>query len=79
MPKSKKTVNSAASSPAEKESQIDVTPEERRRMIAEAAYFHAEQRGFQGGDEAQDWFEAEQEVDRLLARQAPAEAQPSPH
>ncbi len=44
-----------------------VTPEERYRMIAEAAYFRAQQRGFEGGDPAKDWLEAEAEIDRKLA------------
>jgi len=38
----------------------------RRRMIAEAAYFRAEARGFQGGDALRDWLEAEAEVDAVL-------------
>lgn len=37
-------------------------PEPQRQMIAEAAYFRAEQRGFQGGDPVQDWVEAEKEI-----------------
>jgi hypothetical protein len=40
---------------------------ERERMIAEAAYYRAEQRGFQGGDPVQDWIEAETEVERSLS------------
>lgn len=43
-----------------------VGPEQRYHMIAEAAYFHAERRGFRGGDPAQDWLEAEAEIDRIL-------------
>src|SRR5262245_39901854 len=35
---------------------------ERHRMIAEAAYYRAQQRGFCGGDPVQDWLEAEAEV-----------------
>jgi hypothetical protein len=35
-------------------------------MIAEAAYFRAEARGFQGGDSVRDWLEAEAEVDAVL-------------
>jgi hypothetical protein len=31
-------------------------------MIAEAAYYRAQQRGFRGGDPLQDWIEAEAEV-----------------
>jgi hypothetical protein len=39
---------------------------ERQRLIAEAAYLMAEQRGFEQGDPAQDWINAEEEVNRLL-------------
>lgn len=35
-------------------------------MIACAAYFHAERRGFTPGYEIEDWLRAEQEVDQLL-------------
>jgi hypothetical protein len=42
-----------------------ISPEERRRMIAEAAYFRAERRGFALGGELDDWIEAEVEIDRL--------------
>jgi chromosome segregation ATPase len=38
-------------------------------MIAEAAYFRAERRGFAGGDAIRDWCEAEAEVDARLRRQ----------
>jgi len=44
------------------------SPTQRRQMIAEAAYFRAEKRGFSGGDELRDWFEAESEVDRQLRK-----------
>ena len=39
-----------------------VKPEERQQMIAVAAYYRAEQRGFTNGDPVQDWLEAEAEV-----------------
>jgi hypothetical protein len=48
-----------------------VSAQERRRMIAEAAYYRALQRNFQGGDPVQDWLMAEHEIDQRLA-QAPA-------
>jgi predicted nucleic acid-binding Zn-ribbon protein len=47
-----------------------VSPEQRYQMIAEAAYFRAEKRGFMGGDMAQDWLEAEAEIDDFLKQQA---------
>lgn len=43
-----------------------VTAEERHRMIAEAAYFRALSRGFQGGSPEDDWFAAEREVAAAL-------------
>ena len=46
--------------------QLNISSEERWRMIAITAYHKAEARGFTPGREAQDWFEAEQEVDALL-------------
>jgi hypothetical protein len=35
-------------------------------MIAKAAYFRAEGRGFQAGDRVRDWLEAQAEVDAVL-------------
>jgi hypothetical protein len=40
----------------------DAAPQEIRRLIAEAAYFRAQERGFQPGHELEDWIEAESEV-----------------
>ena len=44
----------------------DVTADQRLSMIAEAAYFRAERRGFRSGDPMTDWIEAEAEIDCLL-------------
>lgn len=46
-----------------------LTPEQREDMIREAAYYRAQQRGFQGGSPEQDWREAEAQIDRMLAEQ----------
>ena len=35
----------------------------REQMIAEAAYFHAERRGFAPGNEMSDWLQAEADVE----------------
>lgn len=43
-----------------------ISPEQRRAMIAQAAYYRAERRGFAPGGELQDWLEAEAEIDRSL-------------
>lgn len=45
---------------------LGITPEERHRMIAETAYFLAQERGFAGGDPVSDWIEAERRVDQQL-------------
>lgn len=38
----------------------------RHQMIACAAYYRAERRGFANGQALQDWLAAETEIDRLL-------------
>jgi hypothetical protein len=38
----------------------------RRQMIAEAAYFRAQNRGFRGGNPVEDWLIAEREIDAML-------------
>lgn len=40
--------------------------EERLRMIAEAAYYRAQARNFEPGQEIEDWFQAERDIDRML-------------
>lgn len=50
---------------------VTLSAEERRRRIAEAAYYRAERRGFVGGDSARDWLEAEAEVDAQLLGRGP--------
>lgn len=47
-------------------SSIKITPEERWKMIAVAAYHRAEKRGFAPGDELEDWAEAEKEILELI-------------
>jgi hypothetical protein len=49
----------------------DPTPEDRWNMIAEAAYYLAEKRGFSGGHPAEDWKMAEAEIDAMLAKKRP--------
>ena len=43
-----------------------VSAEKRQSMIAEAAYYRAEQRGFQDGDSVADWLAAESEIAEKL-------------
>lgn len=48
------------------EGKASMNPEERRRVIAEAAYFKAARRNFDGGKELDDWLEAEAEMARFF-------------
>ena len=43
---------------------IPISSEIQRRMIAEAAYYRAAQRNFDGGDPVQDWLAAEVEIQK---------------
>ncbi len=43
-----------------------MTSEERRQLIAKAAYLRAERRGFAPGSELDDWLAAEVEIDRMI-------------
>ena len=45
---------------------LNLAGEDRRQLIAEAAYLRAERRGFQPGKELEDWLAAEIEIDALL-------------
>lgn len=60
----------ASSGPARSRSQkvtkTIITSEDRHRMIAEAAYYLAEKRGFQGGCPEGDWHLAAQEIDKTI-------------
>ncbi len=60
--KKKSASGKAAISGSEGKQQQDVTYEERYPMIAEAAYYIAEQRGFEGNMAMDDWLQAEAEV-----------------
>jgi hypothetical protein len=44
---------------------------QRQAMIAEAAYFRAQRRGFEPGHALEDWLAAEQEIYRLVAGMRP--------
>lgn len=55
----------AAKAAPKRAKKFTVIPAERHAMIAEAAYYRAEQRGF-SGDPHMDWLEAEAEIDKML-------------
>ena len=67
---------SSRKAPPRKQSVAAVTPfvgpEYRAALIAEAAYFRAERRGFVPGHETEDWLAAEAEVDTRLVHAEPA-------
>ena len=46
--------------------QACASTEDRQRMIAEAAYYRAQARGFAPGYELEDWLQAEAKVNRIL-------------
>lgn len=57
-----KESNTRAAAPA---TGAEISQADRERMIAEAAYFRAQARGFQG-DPLEDWLAAEAEINRTL-------------
>jgi hypothetical protein len=59
-------VVAAAASALRRDGETEITPQERARMIAEAAYYLAEQRGFEPGHELEDWLAAEAVIDQEL-------------
>jgi hypothetical protein len=61
-----KNSKSPAAKAAKGNGKAHITPEQRYRMICDAAYFRAERRGFVGGHPGEDWVAAEAEVDELL-------------
>jgi hypothetical protein len=49
------------------EAAAEVSMEERRQLISEAAYYRAERRSFTPGYELDDWFNAEAEIETILS------------
>jgi hypothetical protein len=61
--------NSAAATPTpDTTPRAEASPEEIRKLIEEAAYYRAKQRGFAPGHELEDWVQAETEVMRRVER-----------
>jgi hypothetical protein len=54
--------------PDPEDAPIEVTPEERHEMVAVAAYYLAEKRGFPGGGALDDWITAERQIDAMIER-----------
>lgn len=62
----KKHLSSSSSNQVRNTNSITpINQEERRRMVAEAAYFRAEHRAFKNDDINDDWYQAEAEIDML--------------
>jgi hypothetical protein len=53
-------------SPFEPRARAQVSADEVRKLIAEAAYYRAKKRGFTPGHEVEDWVQAEAEVLRRI-------------
>jgi hypothetical protein len=49
----------------------EVSRDELQKLISEAAYYRAKQRGFEPGHELEDWIEAEAEVIGRLGSRSP--------
>lgn len=64
-PVSKRTENTTEATRQGVASKLPLTPEERYRRIAKAAYHKAEQHGFEPGHEREDWLAAEKEIEAL--------------
>ena len=56
----------AAAKKTSKTAGLNITAEERWKMIAVAAYHREEKRNFAPGNEIGDWAEAEKEIEKLL-------------
>jgi len=59
----------AATTRTSKLGALELSPDDRFRMIAETAYLKAEQRGFEGDKSMEDWLQAEAEVDARFSAQ----------
>jgi len=71
----KRAAAAAKSKPAPKRAaraapDLVISSETREAMIAEAAYFIAQARGFAPGNHAQDWLVAEAQIDAVLLARA---------
>ena len=67
MPNSKKPTSKK---PARKTTKkvTAINPEDLKRMISEAAYYLAEQRGFEEGNQLHDWLEAKAKIHHIYGK-----------
>jgi Protein of unknown function (DUF2934) len=66
-PRKPRTAPGAKPAAGASASRVKVSADERRGMIARAAYLRGQSRGFPPGGEAEDWLVAENEIDALLS------------
>ena len=69
-PKSRGSAKARHPTPREtsRDPRLEFSDEEWHDMVATAAYFRAESRGFEGGSPDEDWYEAEAQLREQLAR-----------
>ena len=48
------------------DARVEISRDELRKLVSEAAYYRAKQRGFTPGHEEEDWIQAEAEVLRRI-------------
>lgn len=69
-PAARKSASNSAKTPVSPtfnaNARADISPDELRKLISEAAYYRAKQRNFEPGHELEDWIQAEAEVIRRL-------------
>ncbi len=63
----KKVSKKAVSKQSPSTAKMSATPEEHWKMVAVAAYYKAQARGFAPGYDQADWLEAEREIDAFLS------------
>jgi len=67
-PKARKVEPFTGNARATSHARAEMSADELNKLIAEAAYFRAQERGFAPGYELQDWIEAEAEVMGRIGR-----------
>ena len=65
----KPTTKKVVDNTLEEYTESQITPGERNKMIAEAAYYRAKDRGFDPTSIEEDWYAAEKIVDEILLRE----------
>lgn len=61
-----RTTTKTRQAPFGANARADISAEELRKLVSEAAYYRAKQRGFTPGHEEEDWIQAEAEVLRRI-------------